>query len=587
MRMTDNARGDRGARRVFRDAGWVFVGPFLLLIAVLSYVPWAGHRASVEAVIDRELVRHRILVHQVSLRLQAQGEHLLMCLRRLAAVLGPADFDEPAARAEIDAIWGMTSRYEDVDAFLVLDAEGREVASFATPAHAGREDRDALRRILVPDPGDTRPIRTSIQPLGSHGLHLVLAVRITGRGGEDRGGIAASVALDRLVDRLFRDGLFDGSVTFTITAQDGQVLLHSGFSHDRDPVTMEGTACDSCHGDARILERITQATPGGGRFVISGVDRVVAYAPVRIADQVWSISASTPSADVVLPVARQGVVSAAFTVGIVGLLLVLGLLLRRVHIRRIRLEEELSAKERLLALAREKERLDAELEASRRMAALGEMVARVAHEVKNPLQYIGTAVDLLSSTARGAVPAELVGDMRTGVRTLNAIVTELLDFSRPMRLERTDVDVNEVVSEVAGRVVPGDVACRLALEPDLPVVGADGYKLRQVLENLLRNAVDALPPPGGERAIVLSTRRAVEGRCAGGVEVEVADSGHGIPPEDLPRIWEPFVTTRTHGTGLGLPIVRRIVEAHGGDVAVVSEPGRGTRFVFRLPPRPE
>lgn len=581
--MTDNARTVRGVRRILRDAGWVFVGPFLLLVAVLSYVPWAGHRDTVEAALDREQVRHRILVHQVSLRLQAQGEHLLMCLRRLAAVLGPADFAEPAARAEIDAIWGMTSRYEDVDAFLVLDAAGREVASFGMPAHADREDLDALRRIAIAGPDDSSAIRTVIQPLGRHGQHLVLAVRIAGRSGEVRGFVAASVALDQLVDRLFRDGLFDGSVTFTITAQDGQVLLHSGFSHDRDSVTMEGTSCDSCHGDVRILDRITEAQPGGGRFVISGVERVVAYAPVRIADQVWSISASTPSSDVVRPVARQGAVSAAFTVGVVGLLLVLGLLLRRVHIRRIRLEEELAAKEQLLTLARDKERLDAELEASRRMAAMGEMVARVAHEVKNPLQYIGTAVDLLSSTARGAVPSELIGDMRTGVRTLNAIVTELLDFSRPMRLDRAMVDVNEVVSDVAARVVPDDAVCRLDLARDLPAVRADGYKIRQVLENLLRNAVDALPPEGEDRALDLVTVPVSSGRCDGGVEVRVRDSGCGIPPENLARIWEPFFTSKTHGTGLGLPIVRRIVEAHEGEISVISEPGRGTSFVFRLP----
>jgi two-component system sensor histidine kinase HydH len=177
--------------------------------------------------------------------------------------------------------------------------------------------------------------------------------------------------------------------------------------------------------------------------------------------------------------------------------------------------------------------------------------------------------------------------MRTGIRRLDAIVTELLDFSRPMRLDLAPVDVNGVLAEVARRVVAADATLRLDLAEGLPEVRADGYKVRQVFENLLRNALDALPAAGrGPREIDVSTRPG-QGAFAGGVAAEIRDTGRGIAPADLERIWEPFFTSKTHGSGLGLAVVRRIVEAHRGEVRVESEPGRGTAFTMSLRADPQ
>jgi two-component system NtrC family sensor kinase len=144
------------------------------------------------------------------------------------------------------------------------------------------------------------------------------------------------------------------------------------------------------------------------------------------------------------------------------------------------------------------------------------------------------------------------------------------------------MDLNEVVRRAASVVLTqlslNQVALSLDLASELPLVEADANQIQQVAVNLLLNAGDAINGDGG--AIKLTTRTG-EG---GSVEMLVQDNGRGIPPEDLPRIFEPFYTTKgSHGTGLGLAVSWGIVEAHGGRIEVQSEPGQGTCFTLRIP----
>jgi signal transduction histidine kinase len=557
--------------------------PFLVLLVALSYVPYASQRATVDAALVREQARHRLLVTQVAARVQADAEHDVGAVLRLAHALERAPLDDPSTVAEMGTAWDLLSSLPDVDSLVVVDAAGRPLHAYGPTTELSPEAHRAFRSALQDAIRDTRPVDAFIWSSGQDGLRMTVHAAVRGPDSTNPGAVALTVRVDRMIARLFHGASLESGVSFTIIAADGSVLLHSGLA----PMAAEGGpgagACADCHSDPNLRERMMQRQAGGGRERIADVDRVVAYAPVSIAGQVWMISASTPVTEVVRPVAQQAIVSLFFTLTIVIVLLLLGILLRRGHIRQIELEHELAAKEKLLGLAREKERLDGELEASRRMATIGEMVARVAHEVKNPLQYIGTAADLLASTTKDEAASSLIGDMRTGVRTLNAIITELLDFSRPMRLDVAPVDLSELAAEVARRVVPADAEALLVLEPGLPEVPCDGYKIRQILENLVRNAVDALATgPGAVRRIELSTAREDPW-----VVVRVRDSGRGIRPEDLPRIWEPFFTSKTHGSGLGLAVVRRTIDAHRGEVRVESVPGEGTTFsVLLRPDRP-
>lgn len=573
----DEAAG-HGARRPRRGPGWNAAIPFLLLLVAIAYIPYASQRAAVHGALEREESRHALLVRHVAQRVQEQGEMLEKTLSHLADMVAVLGVHAPYAVEEMDATWRLLSSYFEVIGLAFVD-DGltpvirRGVASPEDPetwaAVAGVVDL-AMRR--GSDPQGT------LWESGIGGLHLTLATPVPDP--EDRavGALVTVVNLERLIDRMFQGGTRDHGVSFTVMASDGSVLLHSGLAMSSGAATRDPTSCRSCHEGQDIGERVRSSGPGSGIHAISGRDRVVAFAPVSIGRQEWTISASTPVQEVLRPVAQQTIVSMFFTLAVVILLVGLGLLIRQGQIRRIRLEEELASQHKMLALAREKERLAQEVLASRRLSSIGEMVARVAHEVKNPLQYIGTGVDLLRGHVREEPAASLLGDIRTGVQTLDAIVQELLDFSRPMRLERVPVDLNDLAREAVGRVVPPEVPMTLDLAPDLPEVQADGYKMRQVIENLLRNAVESLAGPARANRIVVSTRLE-EGRVCVGVR----DTGIGIAPADLDRIFEPFYTSKTSGSGLGLPVVQRIVEAHGGAVRVESRPGEGTLVEVRLP----
>ncbi|NOZ02386.1 MAG: hypothetical protein GXP54_10920 [Deltaproteobacteria bacterium] len=583
------ADSSRRVRRKGPAPGCSAAALFVVLLVAVSYIPYASQHAMEQTALDREKARHELLVSQIARRVESQGRHLVETLVRVSGDLATMPEGDPHGILEIKGTWRMLRSFIDVDGMALIRCSMSPVTGYGVVYSenldvwsmvAGTADL-ALRSGLV--------TVSDIWSAGGLGLHLTAAAPVM-RDGVARCVVVATVNLERMIDRLFQTGAKEYGVSFTVMSSNGVILRHSGMGR---PVTekvlsMNSGTCNSCHEDIRVQEKIRRGRSGGGIFRIAGQDRVVAFSPVTIGNQVWSISASTLVSEVLRPVAQQNIVSIFFTLAVVIMLVTLGLMLRHGQIRSIRLEEKLATQGRMLTLAREKERLGKELEASRRMATVGEMVARVAHEVKNPLQYIGTAVDLLGTDVSDEDRLTLVEDIRTGVRSMDSIVKELLDFSRPMLVERVPVDINELVAEVAGRVVPEDIAVELDLDPGLALVGADGYKLGQVLENLLRNAMEArVDGNSGTQSdtfrIRVSTKALDRGRFAGGVKVTVEDNGMGMEAGTLSRIWEPFYTSKTRGSGLGLPVVRRILEAHGGEVRVDSAPGRGTSVEFMIP----
>jgi two-component system NtrC family sensor kinase len=234
-----------------------------------------------------------------------------------------------------------------------------------------------------------------------------------------------------------------------------------------------------------------------------------------------------------------------------------------------------------------------------KMASIGKLAAVVAHEINNPLAGILTYTKLLKKwLARGDWESSRREEVRSSldlveseIRRCGEIVKNLLTFSRaaPMNLEWTDVNlvVERVVRLVLHQLELASIQLRQELTPTgengLPRVHCDPAQLQQVLLALVLNAIDAMPRGGN-----LSLRsRAMP---AGGppfteVQLEVGDDGMGIPPELLPKLFEPFFTTkeRGRGVGLGLAISKSILERHGGNITVASEPGRGTRFTLTLP----
>ena len=219
-----------------------------------------------------------------------------------------------------------------------------------------------------------------------------------------------------------------------------------------------------------------------------------------------------------------------------------------------------------------------------RLAAVGRISAQITHEIRNPLNAIGLNAELLAEELGGANVSPdacaMVQAIGREVDRLNAVSEEYLRFARLPKPVFACEYVNEIVSGLAEFFRPEMTASHVRLEirlaDGLPPVRADEGQLRAALLNLLRNSREAMLQGG---TISLATRL-VEG---GSIEVEVRDTGGGIPAEALPRIFDPFYSTKEKGTGLGLAFTQQVVQEHGGTIRCESVPGSGTVFAIRLP----
>jgi signal transduction histidine kinase len=243
------------------------------------------------------------------------------------------------------------------------------------------------------------------------------------------------------------------------------------------------------------------------------------------------------------------------------------------------------------ALVIENSKLYQQMKERDRLAAIGEMSAGLAHEIRNPLAAIKGAIQYLD-------PQKLPGDDREfleiiieEVNRLNGVVSQFLDYSRPLKPALAPADLNELLTRtfrLLGSAVPPGIDLSLSLAPDVPRVLCDAEQLKQVFINLVQNAFQAMPR-GGRLEVSTSVSRDElafwrEGsRRPDAVEVRFRDTGPGVPEEARERIFVPFYTTKEKGTGLGLAICQRIVKAHLGTIVVRSAPGEGAEFIISLP----
>ncbi|MCU0255550.1 MAG: ATP-binding protein [Vicinamibacterales bacterium] len=224
-----------------------------------------------------------------------------------------------------------------------------------------------------------------------------------------------------------------------------------------------------------------------------------------------------------------------------------------------------------------------------RLAALGEMAAAIAHEVKNPLAGIEVMAGLLKRRVSDSVEAQsLLGEIIHEAKMANAIVMEVLEFVRPIRLHVEPVAMGRVIDDAiaaAESLVPrGRIRVSTDVPPDLVAVEADAQQLRQLVTNLVTNAFEALD---GDGRLTLTARHQpgldAGQPTPGHVLLDVVDDGPGVPEDVRDRIFSPFFTTKPRGSGLGLSIVRKIVDAHDGRIDVCPSPQGGTRFRVTLP----
>jgi signal transduction histidine kinase len=225
-----------------------------------------------------------------------------------------------------------------------------------------------------------------------------------------------------------------------------------------------------------------------------------------------------------------------------------------------------------------------------RLSSLGRLSTVIAHEIRNPLMIIRASLGTLRASAVGEDVQDAVSDIDEETHRLNRLVTEVLDFARPLRFDLAEADLNDVCRASATAAWAGDSTGSIAfqLDPALPPAMTDAERLRTALVNILgnaRQAVESVGRPIGETTdgphVTLKTERAGEHAV-----ITISDDGAGIASGDLTRVFEPYFTTRRSGTGLGLPIAKNIIEGLGGSIVVHSEQQRGTRVRIDLPLRP-
>jgi len=242
---------------------------------------------------------------------------------------------------------------------------------------------------------------------------------------------------------------------------------------------------------------------------------------------------------------------------------------------------------------REQKVLEERLHFAERSTSLGRLASAMAHEIRNPLNFINLSIDHLASrlgpddAGKRTEYDRILLSVKAEISRLNRLVSGFLSFGRPMRLDRRACEVAGLVGEVAALVEPKArdqaVVLDVEAEPDLPVATADPELLKTCFLNLFINALDAMPGGGHLRARVTHEK---DPSGASFLAIVVADSGHGMDTEAIRDAFEPYFSTKEAGFGLGLALTKKIVEDHGGTISLESEPDRGTTVRLTIPVTP-
>jgi PAS domain S-box-containing protein len=237
----------------------------------------------------------------------------------------------------------------------------------------------------------------------------------------------------------------------------------------------------------------------------------------------------------------------------------------------------------------EKKEIEARMHRIDKLASLGQLASGIAHEIKNPLAGIGSAIQVLSSSIQGNDSRKKVfNEILNQIHRLDGTIRNMLSFARPGQLKLASADPNEVIEAVIflvrQQVKKQNIETRFDVGKDLPKVMIDPQQIQQAVLNVVLNAVEAMPS-GGMLTISAREKACIDPskRESPYLSIVVSDTGAGIAETTMAQIFNPFYTTKPAGTGLGLSITQRIIEEHHGKIDIQSEAGKGTSFIIDLP----
>ena len=233
--------------------------------------------------------------------------------------------------------------------------------------------------------------------------------------------------------------------------------------------------------------------------------------------------------------------------------------------------------------------LETRLNLAERSAVVGRLASAIAHEIRNPLNYINLTLDHLrtslapSDPQKRATVERLTAQLKTEVARINTRISEFLKYTRPAQLEMCPLDLRALIEDalriVEAQAAESNIETRIEQASDLPSVRGDAESLRSLFTNLIINAVQAMEGDGAGGTLTVTLSANEQGRA----HIAVADTGRGIEAENISQVFEPYFSTKDTGTGLGLAIVKKAVDDHGGTISVTSKHGEGTTFTVILP----
>lgn len=207
------------------------------------------------------------------------------------------------------------------------------------------------------------------------------------------------------------------------------------------------------------------------------------------------------------------------------------------------------------------------------------LLSKISHEIRNPVTLIHNFLQMTESSHPEVESYEYWEDIRENMDYLILLLNDLSTYNNAFRLHREELDLTDFLHSVLSSLTPMlrylNITLKSEISKELPGLSADKTKLRQAILNIARNACEAVEENGEIKISAFSSGNEVL--------ISIADNGCGIKKEDMDSLFEPFVTHKKEGTGLGLPISRQIIQAHGGSISVDSVPGRGSCFTIRLP----
>ena len=235
-----------------------------------------------------------------------------------------------------------------------------------------------------------------------------------------------------------------------------------------------------------------------------------------------------------------------------------------------------------------KQELESQLQQAEKSAVIGRLGSAIAHEIRNPLNYINLTLDHLRSKfapddeVKQETFKKLISQLKAEVARINQQISDFLNYSRPAKADLHPIEARTVINDslrlVEAQAEENDIKIGLVEHEDVPKIMGDPEFLRSVFNNLFINAVQSMGPSGGSLNVKI-----LPDDANGLVRFEIADTGSGISEENLEKVFEPYFSTKETGTGLGLAIVQKIVEMHRGTVDVESQMGVGTKFTVKLP----